>query len=50
MPLVEMKYFNALIENKPIFDHPIKSKQDEYKTFIEMSRNDDYTTENLLDY
>ena len=50
MPLVEIKYFKALIENKPFFDHPVKKKQNKYKKFIEMPRNDDYTTENLLDY
>ena len=32
------------------FDQPIKSKQDGYKKPVEMSRNDDYTTEVLLDY
>ena len=50
MPLVEIKYFKALIENKPFFDHPVKKKQNKYKKFIEMPRNDDYTTANLLDY
>ena len=24
MRLVEIKYFNALIDNKPLFDHPLK--------------------------
>ena len=27
MPLVEMKDFNALIDNKSFFDQPVKSKQ-----------------------
>ena len=26
MPLVEMKDFNALIDNKPFFDQPVKNK------------------------
>ena len=26
MPLVEIKYFNALIDNKPFFDQPVKNK------------------------
>ena len=30
MPLVEIKYFNALIGNKPFFDHPVKNKQEAY--------------------
>ena len=50
MPLVEIKDFHALIDNKPFFDQPVKNKQETYKKLIEMSRNDDYTTGNLLDY
>ena len=48
MPLVEVKYFNALIDNKPFFDQPVKNKQVTY--LIKMSRSDDYTTRNLLDF
>ena len=29
MPLVEIKYFNALIDNKPFFDKPVKTRQQE---------------------
>ena len=43
MLLVEIKNFNALIDNKPFFDQSVKSKQ-------ETSRNDDYTIRNVLDY
>ena len=50
MPLLEIKDFNALIDNKPFFDQPVKNKQEAYEKLIEMSRNDDYTTGNLLDY
>ena len=50
MLLVEIKDFNALIDNKPFFDQPVKNKQEAYEKLIEMSRNDDYTTGNLLDY
>ena len=32
------------------FDHPVKSEQEAYEKLIEMSRNDDYTTGNLLDF
>ena len=32
------------------FDHPVKSKQEEYEKLIEMTRNKDYATENLLDF
>ena len=41
MPLVEIKDFNALIGNKPLFDLPVKSKQELYKKLIEMTRNYD---------
>ena len=50
IPLVEIKYFNALINNKPFFDQPVKGKEEACEKLIEMSRNDDYTTRNLLDY
>ena len=50
MPLVEIKDFNALIDNKQFFDQPEKSKQEAYEKLIEMSRNNDNTTENLFDY
>ena len=49
MPLVEVKYFSTLIDNKPFFDWLVKNKQEAYEKHIEMSRNDDYTTGNLLD-
>ena len=49
MPLVEVKDFNALIDKKSFFDQLVKNKQDAYEKLIEMSRNDDYTTGNLLD-
>ena len=41
MPLVEIKDFNALTDNKPFFDQPVKNKQKEYEKLIEMSRNVD---------
>ena len=44
MPLVEIKDFNALIDNNPSFDQPVKNKQEAYKKHIEMSSNNDYTT------
>ena len=50
MRLLEIKYFNALIGNKPFFDQPVKNKQEVYEKLIEMSRNNDYTTKNLLVY
>ena len=49
MQLVEIKDFNALINNKPFFDQPVTNKQ-AHEKLIEMSRNGDYKTGNLLDY
>ena len=50
MPLVEIKDFNALIDNKPFFDQSVKHKHEAYEKLIEMSKNDDYTTGTLLDF
>ena len=50
MPLIEIKDFHALIDKKPFFDQPVKNKQEMYEKLVEMWRNNDYTTGNLLDY
>ena len=47
MPLVEINHFNALIDNKPFFDQPVK---DGYEKLVEVSRIHNYTTGNLLGY
>ena len=44
-----MKDFKALIDNKPYFDQPVK-KREAYEKLVEMSKNNDYTTGNLLNY
>ena len=48
--LVEIKDFNELINNKLFFDQSVKNKQEVYEKPIEISRNYDYATGNLLDY
>ena len=50
IPLAEIKDFNALIDNKPFFDQPIKNKQETYEKLTEISRNNDSTTGNSFDY
>ena len=50
IPEVEIKNFNALIDGKPFFEIPVRNKEEAYEAIIEMSRNNDYTTGNLLDY
>ena len=49
-PLAEIKDFNTLIDNDLFFDQPEKNKQETYEQLVEMSRNNDYTTGDLLDY
>ena len=39
-----------MIDGKSFVDVPVKSKEETYEKIIEMSRNNDYTTGNLLDY
>ena len=41
MPLVEIKDFNALIDNKPFFDESVKTKQEAYEQLVGKSRNND---------
>ena len=48
--LLEIKCFNVLNAKKPVFDEPVKKKQEAYEKLVEMSRNDDSTTRKLLDY
>ena len=39
-----------MIDGKPFFEIPVKNKEEAYEAIIEMSKNNDYTTGNLLDY
>ena len=50
VPKVEIKDFNVLIDGKPFFEIPVKTKEEAYETIIEMTKYNDYTTGNLLDY
>ena len=34
MALVEIKDFDALIDNKPFFDQPVKNKQEAYENLL----------------
>ena len=49
LPNVEIKDFNVLTDGKSFFDLPVKNKE-VYEKIIEMSRNNDYATGNLLDF
>ena len=50
VPEVEVKNFNVLIDGKSFLEIPVKNKEETYEAIIEMSKNNDYTTGNLLDY
>ena len=50
VPKVEIKDFDVLIDRKPFFEISVKNKEEEYEQIIEMSKNNNYTTGNLLDY
>ena len=50
LPRIQIKDFNVLIDRKPFFEIPVKNKEEAYEHIIEMSKNNDYTTGNLLDY
>ena len=49
-PTVEIKDYNVLTDGKPFFENSVKNKEETYEAFIEMSKNSNYTTGNLLDY
>ena len=50
VPNVEIKGFNVLIDGKSFFDLPVKHEKEAYEKIIDMSNNNDYTTDNLLDF
>ena len=50
LPNVMIKDFNVIVDKLTFFDLPIKSKEEAYEKIIDISRNNEYTTSNLLDY
>ena len=50
VPKVQTKGFNVLIDRRSFFDLPIKNEEEAYKKIIDMSNNNNYTTNNLLDF
>ena len=42
--------FNVIIDKLAFFDLPIKTEEEAYEKIIDISKNDEYTTGNLLDY
>ena len=45
-----VKDFNVIINKFAFFDLPIKAEEKSYEKIIDISRNNEYTTGNLLDY
>ena len=50
LPRDMVKDFNVIIYKLAFFDLPIKTEEEAYEKNIDISRNNEYTTGNLLDY
>ena len=50
LPKVLVKDFNVIIDKLAFFDLPIKTEEEAYEKIIDICRNNEYTTGNLLDY
>ena len=50
LPNVMVRDYNVIIDKLAFFDLPIKTEEEAYEKIIDISRNNEYTTGNLLDY
>ena len=50
LPRAMVKDFNVVIDKLAFFDLTIKTEEEAYEKIIDISRNNEYTTGNLLDY
>ena len=50
LPIVMAKDYNVIIDKLAFFDLPIKTEEEAYEKIIDISRNNEHTTGNLLDY
>ena len=50
LPKVMVKDYNVITDKLAFFDLPIKTEEEAYEKIIDISRNNEYTTGNLLDY
>ena len=50
LPRVIVKDYNVIIDKLAFFDLHIKTEEEAYEKIIDISRNNEYTTGNLLDY
>ena len=50
LPRVMVRDYNVIIDKLAFFDLPIKTEEEAYEKIIDISRNNECTTGNLLDY
>ena len=50
LPRAMVKDFNVIIDKLAFFDLPIKTEEEAYEKIIDISKNNEYATGNLLDY
>ena len=50
LPRVMIKDYNVIIDKLAFFDLAIKTEEEAYEKIIDVSRNNEYITGNLLDY
>ena len=50
LPKVMVKEHNVIIDKLAFFDLPIKTEEGAYEKIIDICRNNEHTTGNLLDY
>ena len=50
LPKVMVKDYNVIIDKLAFFDLPIKTEEEAYEKIIDISRSNEYTKGNLLDY
>ena len=50
LPKFMVRDYNVIIDKLPFFDLPIKTEEEAYEKIIHISRNNEFTTGNLLDY
>ena len=49
-PTVEIKYYNVIIDGEPLYEIPIKNKEETYKAITELIRNDLLRTGNEFNF
>ena len=50
VPNTRIKDFNVLINGESFFELPVKNEKEAYEKIMDMSNDNDYTTDNLLDF